>query len=848
MIKEIRILFVLILIAFLYIGTVSAMVSDSAPPVSTVDYFTEEDELSNKRQCTLEGDFKKAYLNYNDVVGHGMSNDAISSIIEINTKLDNIAQELAICDDISCNDRDKIENWHTRTYFDLSEGWHELSGKAKDSLGHEETFNKNNLCMFCIDKQKPNAPSKPTLTREEFCDKNYINNQDEDIVFSWSATDNGCAGISFFDVFIELKRGDETSTTNVTVEGNSIDLRGINLELIDNDMVRIKVVAHDRAGNLGQESDLSEWVNVDNTEPKVEITNTNADEWITGNLEITEIDTDTNLFKCFYKVNVVNGDTTIDWTEISCNSVFTIDTKIICPVDGKNICRISKKVQDKACNEEITSKLFDIDNNPPELEKIISAPQYLEGKFVSTETPIEIIALDLASGVKELCYQINAEASVCINADVEETRELSTSQFNFEEESEHTLIFWAIDEVGNRKEMTQTHFVDNTPPITTKAYSLLFQQLGEFAGIEDFLMDWISSKTEITLTAQDPAPHPSNVKEILFNIMNKYEETDKETHSEWYGTKTRRWYDNMEMCEEENGDNSSPEPNPTPTNGENNHDEESDCVEVAGWENEEPMVYKEPIMIREEGTHKICFQSIDNVDNEEMQMCQVFFVDNTAPTIDILNPTLEESERIEKCSQSIVALVNDEDSGIKRVWAELWNEEEKVREVNMSRTIYGTYEALMDKQLPSGSYMLKVMAEDNVGNPESIEIEETLVDSVFVESIFPGQCTINPEKGGSCKFTFNVCMRDANAVSFSLDKLGGIITPAMMNAEISKGQDKTFIGLLDDRIESGMLSLSEETINGRTSFDVSLNIPINLASVIGKGVHPLNFHIKSFKK
>ena len=857
MIKKREILIILILTAFLYVGVVSAMLTDITPPVSSVDYFTNTNIINDKRQCNLEDGVKKAYLNYNDVVGHGVSNDEIYPVIQVQTRLDNNAPNNGVCKDGACNERN--EEWQTGTfYFDLAEGWHSLWGSATDSRSNNESFSNSNLCMFCIDSQKPNKPTTPALVRDKFCDANYINSEKEDVIFSWSATDNGCSDISFFDVFVEIDTNGAITTREARTFTSSERSVSI-LSLMHGDRVRIKVKATDKAGNVGDWSEFSEWITIDNEEPDVQITNTNEDEWVSGNLEITEIDEDENLFKCFYKVQSgflnAGGEVTVIFTEIpSCNQAFTIDTREVCPRDGKNQCIVSKKAKDKACNERERSKQFDIDNNPPELEKIIGVPQHNNGEFVSTETPIEIIALDLASGVSQLCYMINDRVPICINADLAETHELSTLPFNFPEQSQHTLTFWAIDEVGNRRDMSQTHFVDNTPPVTTKTYSALFQQLGEFAGIEDFLIDWISSNTKITLEARDPEPHPSRVSETLFNIMSRYEETDEGTHSEWFGMITGKWYDNIEICEEENteandnGDNGSPEPSPTPTNGDNNHDDESNCVEVAGWENKELMVYEEPITIHEEGAHKICFQSIDNVNNEETQMCQVFFVDNTPPSIEILNPTLEETN-IEKCSQSIVALVNDEDSGIKRVWAELWNgSNDKVREVNLSRTIYGTYEALMDKQLPSGNYMLKIMAKDNVGNEETISIEETLIDSVFVESIFPGQCSINPEQGGSCKFTFNVCMRSANAVSFSLDKLGGIITPAMMNAEISKGQEKTFVGLLDDRIESGMLSLSEEIINGRTAFNLKLDVPANLASMIGKGVHPLNFHIKSFKK
>ena len=1014
---------------------------NNTAPISMVNYFTNTDEDNDVRECKLENNVKKVYLNYDDVVGHGISEDDIDKIIEVHTRLDNNAQELGVCNDLSCDDRDSNELWHTRTHFNLDDGWHNLGGRAKDSGNNEEFFSDANLCMFCIDKKAPST-TKPVLQREKFCDPNYINNEEEDVTFSWTSSDNGCAGVSFFDVQIDIDR-EGIFTLFSDTSSNSFIVN----DLENGDMVRIRVRANDKAGNVGEWSEFSEWVFIDTTLPEVEITNQNEDEWVMGNLEITEIDSDeTGLFKCFYKVRNNKKDT-IDWTETPCNAPFTIDTKVVCPIDGLNNCFVNKRAQDKACNVKTAGgKFFDVDNNPPILEKIIGEPNYFDGQFLTTETPIEIIARDSGSGMKELCYQINNNEAICLNAENDKTFMLSTI-FNFEEESEHNLKFWATDNKGMQAMREQIHFVDETPPITAKTYSILFQEVKDWITndftIKNFVFDWIGLNTKIILDASDPEPHPSGVNKTLFKIFELSEESE-DSHPEWYGENNKRWYDNPDSCEEanqqrnqvfrvegseveefedemlfaaseaiehdpfklganplgpfpkgdkleftlgewlaasgsgtyivngsnaimdfrfanlvengvytvwcsrltfppnvnivdkpcgaENGSqntfvadkdgevafNLALETLPQSTEetvtlialayhsddstcgsspcdfGLNSHVQifsivpafntvenesieigltfvnhiqaqlpeqdvfvekpEDACVAVSGWNDEEWQTYNSEtgIMISEEeseGPHKICFFSEDNLGNGEGQMCQVFFVDNIAPIIEILNPTDLEAANIEKCVQSVVALVEDEKTGVRRVWAELWDDNNtKVREAEMTLTVYGTYEALMDKQLPSGNYILKVKAEDKIGNVHIEERKEELVNSVFVESIFPGQCSINPEKGGSCEFTFNVCMRSASAISFSLDKLGGIITPGMMNAEISKGQETTFVGLLDERIQPGILNLSDEIINGKTNFNLKLDIPANLASIIGKGVHPLDFSIKSFRK
>ena len=117
---------------------------------------------------------------------------------------------------------------------------------------------------------------------------------------------------------------------------------------------------------------------------------------------------------------------------------------------------------------------------------------------------------------------------------------------------------------------------------------------------------------------------------------------------------------------------------------------------------------------------------------------------------------------------------------------------------------------------------------------------------MFVEYISPASCSIEPAEGGKCEFTFYVCIRGSDSIKFWLDKLGGIITPGMMNASILKEGDSKYVGLLDNGIDAGLLSLSDETINGRESFNLRLNVPANVASQIGTGTHKLDYLIKSF--
>jgi hypothetical protein len=254
---------------------------------------------------------------------------------------------------------------------------------------------------------------------------------------------------------------------------------------------------------------------------------------------------------------------------------------------------------------------------------------------------------------------------------------------------------------------------------------------------------------------------------------------------------------------------------------------------------------------RDDGVYTIGFWSVDLLLNYENATTQDHYLDNSPPTIWVLNPTLDEADSVEKCMQSVVAIVNDgEGSGVKKVWAELYdNTNMSVRTVNMSLTKYGTYESLMDKQLPAGYYTLKVYAEDNLGNVEVVMIKEHLTEGIFVENIYPPLCSIDPTTGGSCDFTFHVCVRNTTSVKMWMDKLSEIATPGMMNATILKNNESAYVGLKNDSgplTDAELLRLSEEVINGRTNFDLHLEIPSDIASGIGEGSHSLDYLIKSY--
>jgi hypothetical protein len=414
----------------------------------------------------------------------------------------------------------------------------------------------------------------------------------------------------------------------------------------------------------------------------------------------------------------------------------------------------------------------------------------------------------------------------------------------WDNESQHDLMFWATDGKGMRTEMNQTHFVDETPPMTMKMYSILFQRWGEWMGIQNFTMDWIGPNTKIILNASDKEPHPSGVQKTLFKLFLLDEE--EEVHTEWYGLKTRTWYDDSEECEENNM--GAPEPEPTPPLNESNESDqnesdydgigigngEGNCVAVS-WENHAPLedhdsedgwqVYNgEGIMIPQEHDfpHKICFKSVDNVWNWEKQQCQVFFVDATPPVITPLG--LPNNQ----CQKSVTARITDAESGVRRAWVEWINDEEDVvltREMTFfpETGIWdATFLASELGALLAGNYTVRIWAEDGAGNKVMEDLTDELMKAVCVLSITPKQCSLDSSTGGNCMFNFNVIVRGGNAVQMGMDNLFGL-SPQNLSATISNSFGTKAVG--NDMLWNGGILQVNNTGGNKGSFKFSLDLP-----------------------
>jgi len=160
--------------------------------------------------------------------------------------------------------------------------------------------------------------------------------------------------------------------------------------------------------------------------------------------------------------------------------------------------------------------------------------------------------------------------------------------FGIPEESCHLIKFFSMDALGNTEPLnTQCVFVDHTPPVTTKTYGTPYFKDGKEGP------EWITSETDVTLSATDPEPHRSGV------AATYYKDVYLENKEDWHYC-----YEDCELW------------NPVePTDPLN--------PESEGW-----TLYEAPFHKSPESCHIIEYYSVDNVDKIEEIKWQCVFVDN----------------------------------------------------------------------------------------------------------------------------------------------------------------------------------------------------------------------------
>ncbi|MEM0493018.1 MAG: GEVED domain-containing protein [Candidatus Thermoplasmatota archaeon] len=157
--------------------------------------------------------------------------------------------------------------------------------------------------------------------------------------------------------------------------------------------------------------------------------------------------------------------------------------------------------RDAVGNGGWTSLDFLVDAHGPIVTKEINGPSC--GMYISPSTIIQLNAADPIVGSEHCSVQCVKELHYVVTYPNMTSREFivpgDSTSFTFNEECTHQLEFWAVDCLGNAGEHTrQTHYVDNSPPRTTKEYG--------YPKCDIQGQMYITSNTPIYLNATDNGP------------------------------------------------------------------------------------------------------------------------------------------------------------------------------------------------------------------------------------------------------------------------------------------------------------------------------------------------------
>ena len=759
-----------------------------------------------------------------------------------------------------------LEDWKTDDNdASFVEGWHTVccKPKASECLSCGEYMSgEPNCTTFCLDKTNPPQVENITHSNPGECVPEYINEAPE---FEWDAVeDEGCAGIKHYKVMLYFSDGSYIDEYYVTETNFSVPEE----ELVNGEDYYIIVRAEDKAGNPGEDSEPSKHVYYDNQDPVVEITDEPWDVWYNRDFYVNETDTDNlGVWKCELAISS-NGSSPESYVEVDCNSNHLIDISEYCPEDGENVCWVRKKVTDKACNYDIEGHKWDLDRQSPNTTKTISEPKYpgrewmgwMVDWFVKDTTTISFSCDDFGlSGCNNTYYRINYNQTGWSNWSIyEEAFTLDQGDGIYE------LEYYSDDNAGNTEEIkSEIDKVDIEAPTTEKSY--VGPELWGWRIIPEFelnvWMRFITSNTQIILDAEDSEVGVNKTYWTLLVPANpKFQNVCENVIEEAYinGTWYESWEEEFIDCMEEYDRDYCNITSWVPENDYMNQNCEDPVYEQYAPGNLDSAKWceydlEEKINITQDCDHKICYFSEDHLGNREEIHCQVFSVDNQGPEITIYNPTQDIASNMDNCSQSIVATINDLKSDVNESTAYAYlldSSNEIVEETKLRKTGYGTFDGYMTLHHPEGDYTLKVCANDNLRNENCEEMNMTLVETIKVQYTSPAECKLNPEQGGECDFTYNICMRGGNSIQFWMNKLGGPSgpSPGDMNATISNSNETVVVGLNEDHVtmDGGILQLGEdcETINGLTEFNFHLELSPEHAADLG-GVSKIDYVIES---
>ncbi len=265
---------------------------------------------------------------------------------------------------------------------------------------------------------------------------------------------------------------------------------------------------------------------------------------------------------------------------------------------------------DNIGNEEyLRSACVFVDNTPPEVNKTVGNPQYVDDQdnlFITQDTELTFVCddrgLDLSADhpadhvTLHWRYRFSDACGNWTDDDWSDWNSISGSDLRlddpyrlvytltFDEDSCHEIEYYCEDGLGNKGEVfSEVDIVDSQHPNSDLTIS---DPVWVVDGVT-----YVDNATRFFLNAFDPEPHPSGVKDIYYNV----ELVDDS------------------LC----------------------YDPETYCEPVYSPEDDVWIPYSGDFNIPEESCHKIEFYSLDNVLNKEPVKAVCVFADHSAPVIDL---------------------------------------------------------------------------------------------------------------------------------------------------------------------------------------------------------------------
>jgi len=428
------------------------------------------------------------------------------------------------------------------------ESCHIIEYKSIDKLGNEEEINWN--CVY-VDKTSPNI----TKTYEGPYYSNdiseWINSQTNVVI---NAEDNNPHASGIKEIKYRYKRVEDSNcleecSAEGTGDWNTYD-EPFNIK--EDSCHLIEIIAID---NVGKSSEHKQCVFVDNQAPEIN------KEIIGPKYELNEktyIDGVTliNITANDPEPHPVNG-ITCEWSYILDDDE-TYGPFNEFPINFKEESKHNLIIQckDRLGNTATDEEVFYVDKTKPETNVEYGLPFYSDkiSKWINSQTLINLSAKDSIgehnTGIKQTNYRVSLiddeacrNIEMCQETNGQDNWNVYNNPFNINEESCHLIEYYSIDNVNKTEDVKkQCVFVDNQAPEPVKTLNEPFTEwypvdvatnpLDEDA---THFYPWIVDKcwnkqgdsidcwkvtldTPISMTCNDPEPHPVNNEKICFNI------------------------------------------------------------------------------------------------------------------------------------------------------------------------------------------------------------------------------------------------------------------------------------------------------------------------------------------